>query len=132
MIEEAFVRMYAHDFVQFAGRAELGQDVEPGVARRMSEARSHAVLMDARKGADHLASLVSRLRDEAAHFSGRMMLKGTDPEAAARRHRQFLDGVADSLSRPAKGLSAEGSVQPAMSGLTRRTARRTLPIQVEA
>jgi hypothetical protein len=130
MIEESFIRLYAHDLVQFAGRAELGQEVDAGVDKRMADARSHAVLMDARKGSDHLASLISRLREEAVQFNGRVMLKGTDPEAAALRRRRFLNRVADRLSRPAE-VSA-GTASPPMSattGLTRRAARPTLHVE---
>ncbi|RZJ39504.1 MAG: hypothetical protein EON87_19810 [Brevundimonas sp.] len=89
MIEESFVRLYAHDFVQFAGRSELGQDVDEALTRRVREARSHAVLMDRHKGSDHLAALIERVRDEAGRFVGRPMLKDTDPAAAAGRHKRF-------------------------------------------
>ena len=127
MIEEAFIRLYAHDFVQFAGRAELGQDVAAGVDKRMADARAHAVLMDARKGSDHLASLISRLREEATQFNGRVMLRGTDPEEASGRHRAFLDRIADLLSRPA--AAGSGPVNKPMSAVTRLTrsaARQTV------
>lgn len=100
MIEESFVRLYAHDFVQFAGRSELGQDVDEALVRRVREARSHAVLMDRHKGSDHLAALIVRLRDEAGRFVGRPMLKDADPVAAAGRHKRFLTDVADVLSEP--------------------------------
>ena len=100
MIEESFVRLYAHDFVQFAGRSELGQDVDDALTRRLREARSHAVLMDRHKGSDHLAALIVRLRDEAGRFVGRPMLKDTDPVAAAERHKRFLLDIADVLSEP--------------------------------
>ncbi|KQS54377.1 hypothetical protein ASG17_12130 [Brevundimonas sp. Leaf363] len=100
MIEESFVRLYAHDFVQFAGRSELGQDVDEALTRRVREARSHAVLMDRHKGSDHLAALIERVRDEAGRFVGRPMLKDTDPAAAAGRHKRFLVDIADVLSEP--------------------------------
>ncbi len=129
MIEESFIRLYAHDFVQFAGRAELGQEVDAGVDKRMADARSHAMLMDTRKGSDHLASLISRLREEAVHFNGRAMLKGADPEAAALRHYRFLHRVADSLSSPAEVCAGTASApMSAMTGLTRRAARPTLQV----
>eukprot|EP01035_Chromulina_nebulosa_P004215 gene4214-5749_t len=44
MIEEGFVRMYAHDFAALAARAEGGSDVEALVRKRIDEARSHALL----------------------------------------------------------------------------------------
>jgi plasmid stabilization system protein ParE len=100
MIEESFVRMYAHDFKQLAGRSELGQDVDDALTRRLCEARAHAVLMDQRKGSDHLAALVGRLRDEAGRFVGRPMLKDADPVAAAVRHQRFLTEIADVLAEP--------------------------------
>lgn len=130
MIEEAFIRLYAHDFVQFAGRAERGQEVDAGVDKRMADARSHAVLMDARKGSDHLASLISRLREEATHFNGRVMLKGADPDAAALRHRQFLDRVADRLSRPAEVCAGTACApMSVVTGLTPRASRPTLHVE---
>lgn len=130
MIEESFIRLYAHDFVQFAGRAELGQEVDAGVDKRMADARSHAVLMDARKGSDHLASLILRLREEAVQFNGRVMLKGADPEAAALRRRRFLDRVADRLSRPAEVRAGTASApMSATTGLTRRATRPTLHVE---
>ena len=75
MIEDSYVRLYAHDFVQMAGRSELGQDVQGAVDTRLAAARAHAVIMDARKGPGHLNALVSRLRDLAPEFSGRVMLR---------------------------------------------------------
>ncbi|WP_420471233.1 hypothetical protein [Brevundimonas sp. FT23042] len=100
MIEESFVRLYAHDFVQMARKSELGQDVDAMLQRRLTEARRHADLMDARKGPGHLAVLASRIRDEAQRFDGRTMLHGADPRHAAQRHLRFLSGVADSLGTP--------------------------------
>ena len=44
MIEEGFVRMYAHDFATLAARAETGTDVEALVQKRIGEARSHAAI----------------------------------------------------------------------------------------
>lgn len=121
MIEESFVRLYAHDFVQFAGRAELGQEIEPGLTRRLSDARAHSALMDARKGSGHLAALVSRLHEESSRFTGRAMLKGADPVQAEKRHRAFLARIADLLSRPHEEDIDE------RRRLTRRNARPTLP-----
>jgi hypothetical protein len=106
MIEESFVRLYAHDFVQMAVKSELGQDVSAPLLRRLGEARSHAALMDARKGAGHLPALITRLRDEACRFDGRTMLKGADPRQAALRRLGFLCAVADTLSTPAMELCA--------------------------
>ena len=110
MIEESFVRLYAHDFVQMAVRSELGQDVQAGLQRRLTEARSHAALMDTRKGGGHLAALVVRLRDEAVRFDGRSYLRGVDPRAAAGRRLIFLSGVADRLA------DAETPQAPRLSG----------------
>ena len=129
MIEESFIRLYAHDFVQFAGRAELGQNVAAGVDRRMAEARSHAVVMDAGKGSDHLACLISRLREEARQFKGRVMLKGSDPHEAALRHRRFLNGVADRLAQPAevRATTARSTIS-IMRGLDRRPLRPAMAV----
>lgn len=122
MIEESFVRLYAHDFVQFAGRAEAGQEIEPSLTRRLSDARAHSALMDARKGSGHLAALVARLHEEGSRFTGRAMLKGADPVQAAKRHRAFLARIADLLSdaREEDGVDER-------TRLTRRNARPTLP-----
>lgn len=128
MIEESFIRLYAHDFVQFAGRSELGQDVAQGVDKRMADARSHAALMDARKGSDHLAALVTRLYEEAAQFNSRVMLRGTDPAEAAARHRLFLLAIADKLSRPAEAGPAPRTMS-AVTRLTRRAAQPTLAVE---
>jgi len=62
MIEEGFVRMYAHDFAALAARAEGGSDVEALVRKRIEEARSHAALMDARKGEGHLPAVADAWR----------------------------------------------------------------------
>ena len=50
MAEEGFVQMYVHDFATLAARAEAGADVEAAVRKRVHETRSHAALMDSRKG----------------------------------------------------------------------------------
>ena len=114
MIEESFVRLYAHDFVQFAGRSELGQDVDEALTRRLREARSHAVLMDRHKGSDHLAALIVRLRDEAGRFVGRPMLKDADPVAAADRHKRFLIDIADVLSEPEGAIARRAEGKPGL------------------
>lgn len=102
MIEESFLRMYASDFVAMAARAEQGTDVSEALTKRVGECRSHAELMDRRKGEGHLAALVERLGEESSRFSGRGLPRGDDPAPAAERHRQFLMGVADRLT-PAEG-----------------------------
>lgn len=98
MIEDAYVRLYAHDFVQMAGRSELGQNVQDAVQKRLSDARAHAVIMDARKSPGHLNALVSRLRELAPEFTGRVMLKDANLEEAAERRLVFLNRVADALA----------------------------------
>lgn len=124
MIEESFVRLYAHDFVQFAARAELGHEVEPNLTRRLNDARAHSMIMDARKDSGHLAAMETRLHEEASRFTERAMLKGTDPFQAAKRHRAFLTHVADRLSRP---LEEEATGQGVCERLTRRAAQPRLP-----
>lgn len=97
MIEENFVRLYAHDFVRLAIRSEMGTPDADGLQRRIREARAHAAIMDVRKGDGHLAALASRVRDEALSFNDRGVQKGVDVEEARRRHQIFLTGVADTL-----------------------------------
>ncbi|WP_312205392.1 hypothetical protein [Brevundimonas sp.] len=115
MIEESFVRLYAHDFIQMAVKSELGQDVDAALQRRLAEARSHAALMDARKGSAHLTALIERIRDEAPRFDGRAMLRGADPSMAAKRRHRFLK-VADALVRP---MTKPSSSLRAISASTR-------------
>ncbi|RZJ31483.1 MAG: hypothetical protein EON85_03235 [Brevundimonas sp.] len=98
MIEESFVRLYAHDFVQLAWRSEIGQPVIEPLRRRMDDLRRHSDLMLIRKGADHLTAVIARLRDEAERFNPRMVQKGIDPLDAQKRHRIFLLDVAEQLS----------------------------------
>lgn len=100
VIEESFVRLYAHDFVQMAWRSEIGQLVQEPLRRRMDDLRRHADLMQVRKGADHLAAVIARLRDEAERFNPRMLQKYADPAGAQKRHRTFLLDVAEQLSAP--------------------------------
>jgi hypothetical protein len=101
MIEDSFLRLYASDFVSFAAKAEQGQDVATAVQRRMDECRSHAELMDRRKGEGHLAAMSARMSDEAERFSGRGLPRDQDPAPAAARHRAFLLDIARTLSDPA-------------------------------
>ena len=98
MIEESYVRLYANDFARMASRSEL-RPLEPDVLpKRMAEARSHAGVMDARKGEGHLVALISRLRDEASRPLSNNRI-GTPTEASAIEHRhRFLTAVADGLS----------------------------------
>ena len=101
MIEESYVRLYANDFARLAVRAELRPDDADMLPRRIAEARVHAGVMDARKGAGHLEALVTRLRDEARRPAsanrGRLV---EEADVLAKRQR-FLNGVADTLSQPA-------------------------------
>lgn len=106
MIEDSFIRLYAHDFSQMAGRAEMGQDVDQALSRRLREAEAHAEIMDQRKGEGHLAALVARLRDEADTFNSRVMRLGADPQEAAERRRDFLTDVAETLEQSVKRLGA--------------------------
>lgn len=115
MIEENFVRLYAHDFLQFAARAELGQDIEPRLSKRLDEARKHCALMTQRKGADYRGALVARLREEASRFVGRPMLKDADPVLAEKRHRQFMSRIADILARPAGQKHEAPAAPPALA-----------------
>jgi len=97
MIEEGFVRMYAHDFTTLAARAETGSDVELLLQKRISEARSHAALMDARKGDGHLPAVAERVEAEASREDVRTIRAGIDVPGALARRREFLLRVADLL-----------------------------------
>jgi hypothetical protein len=112
MIEESFVRLYAHDFVQLAWRRELGQAVEEPLRRRIAEVRSHSTLMQTRKGADHLAAVIGRLREEAERFNPRTVQKGADPREAEARHRVFLLNVADRLLEAPPMAEAASMLRP--------------------
>lgn len=103
MIEENFIRLYARDFVMLSVKSELGQDVGAQRERKMVDARSHAQVMDARKGSDHLAALTERVREEATRFDDRGLLAGTNPVEAAERRRVFLNAVADELAETGEG-----------------------------
>lgn len=111
MIEESFLRMYASDFVAMAARAEQGTDVGDALHKRVGECRSHAELMDRRKGEGHLAALVDRLGEESVRFSGRGLPRGDDPAPAAERHRRFLLTVAERLSVSAETGEVDTSVR---------------------
>ncbi|MDQ0464258.1 hypothetical protein QO010_002039 [Caulobacter ginsengisoli] len=100
MIEEGFVRMYAHDFAALAARAETGAEVELLVQKRIGEARSHAALMDARKGEGHLPAVAERLKTESARDDVRTIRAGEDVPGALARRREFLLRIADLLTAP--------------------------------
>jgi len=110
LIVENFIRMYAHDFSQMAGRAELGQDVDDALARRLRDADNHAQVMDQHKGKGPLAALVARIREAAAIFNGRVMRNGTDPAEAAARREAFLSDVADTLENLRAARSSGGQL----------------------
>ena len=88
MIVENFIRLYAHDFSQMAGRAEMGQDVDEALARRVRDADNHAQVMD------------------------RVMRHGADPAEAAERRQVFLSDVADTLEQLRAARAADAK-QPA-------------------
>lgn len=98
MIEEGFVRLYAHDFTTLAAKAETGAEVEPLVQKRIGEVRAHAALMDSRKGEGHLPAVVERLRAESNRDDIRTLRAGEDVEGALARRREFLLRVADLLA----------------------------------
>ncbi|NBB14711.1 hypothetical protein GVN21_04955 [Caulobacter sp. SLTY] len=100
MIEEGFVRLYANDFATLAARAESGSDVEPLVRKRIAEARSHAALMDARKGEGHLPAVAERLDQEAVRSSTRVLRESEDVAGAMARRKAFLQRVAEILRAP--------------------------------
>jgi hypothetical protein len=113
MIEQGFVQMYARDFVTLAARAESGVEVDIQVAKRITEARSHATLMDARKGEGHLPAVAERLRLESERGDIRTFRAGDDVAAALARRRVFLLDVAERLEAAA---SAPGRTSMAVRG----------------
>jgi hypothetical protein len=115
MIEEGFVRMYAHDFAIFAARAETGVDVDSLVRKRIGEARSHAALMDARKGQGHLAAVADRVDHEAARSDIRAIRVGEDIAGAFARRRAFLTGIANTLRLPTPTEAPSIAVRPRRS-----------------
>ena len=94
-----------------AGRAELGQDVDEALARRVREANAHAKVMDQRKGKGHLTALVARIREDALLFNSRVMRDGSDPAEAAARRQAFLSGVADRLEKLRKAHASDAPQQ---------------------
>ncbi|CAN5145439.1 hypothetical protein BH11PSE2_BH11PSE2_10220 [soil metagenome] len=98
MIEEGFVQLYARDFVALASRAEQGAEVSIGLTRRIGEARSHAQLMDARKGPGHLEAVAERMRQEADSRSIRQFREGSSPDEALARRSAFLHEVIEKIS----------------------------------
>ena len=125
MIEENFIRLYARDFVMLSVKSELGQDVEAQRDRKVTDARSHSQVMDARKGSDHLAALTARLRQEATRFDDRGLLAGADPAEAAERRRVFLNAVADELATAREDEGGHNAVAASLqlAPIARRTAR---------
>lgn len=116
MIEESYVRLYSNDFVRMAMRADA-DGPDPAVSsRRIGEARTHAVVMDARKGEGHLAALAERLREEARRLAqpGRFEV---DPDTVGQQ-QDFLTSVADELERD----QPQGPARPVWS-IAPRAAR---------
>lgn len=111
MIEEGFVRLYANDFASLAARAEAGVEVEALVQKRIGEARSHAALMDARKGGDHLPAVADRLVEESLRTSTRVVREMQDIEGAMARRRAFLERVAGILRTPPVAAKATMAVR---------------------
>ncbi|MFN3857314.1 MAG: hypothetical protein ACK4RV_06140 [Caulobacter sp.] len=97
MVEPGFVQLYARDFMALATRAEAGVEVAAQVDKRILEARSHAALMDARKGEGHLPAVIDRLRVESERGDVRLMRAGEDVDGAVQRRRAFLLEVAERL-----------------------------------
>jgi len=121
MIEESFVRLYARDFVMLSVRSEQGQNVEALRERKLVDARSHAQVMDARKGSDHLAALTVRVREEAVRFDDRGLQAGTNPVEAAERRRVFLNAVADELAEAGDGEVNALAASLQLAPIARRT-----------
>ena len=97
MVEPGFVQLYARDFITLAARAEGGVEVAAQVDKRILEARSHAAIMDAKKGEGHLPAVAERLRLESGRSDIRTFRPGDDMPAALERRREFLTEVAERL-----------------------------------
>ena len=97
MPEEQFIQMYVRDFATMASRVEAGSDIEAQLSKRITETRSHAALMDARKAEGHLAAVIERLRSEARKDASQAVKNTPDPVAAAARRQEFMLRVADML-----------------------------------
>ena len=65
MAEPSFVALYTREFLNLAGRDPEGPGFEESLARKVGETRTHAALMDARKGGDHLEAVASALEIRA-------------------------------------------------------------------
>jgi hypothetical protein len=114
LIEEGFIQMYTRDFAALAAKAESGVEVEPALRKRISETRTHAVLMDSRKGDGHLSAVAERLRLESRRKDAlHQMRPGADPAAALARREAFLVRVADLLDAdPEMAVSPGMAVRP--------------------
>ncbi|HYF23705.1 MAG TPA: hypothetical protein VD929_09935 [Caulobacteraceae bacterium] len=97
MAEEGFVRLYVRDFSSLAAKAATGQEVEPALAKRIEEARSHAAIMDARKSPGHLDAVSEALKVESERKTFRDTGADSNPEEVLERRRLFLLQVADRL-----------------------------------
>ena len=113
MIEEGFIRLYANDFAALAARAEGGADVEGLLSKRIADARSHAALMDARKGEGHLPAVAERLDLEAMRASSRVIRESLDVAGALARRKAFLHRVAEILRAPVAAEKATIAVRAA-------------------
>jgi hypothetical protein len=113
MIEEGFIRLYAGDFATLAARSESGMDVEALLRKRIGEARSHAALMDARKGEGHLPAVAERLDHEAERGNSRTIRESQDIVGALARRKAFLNRVAEILRAPAPVEKATMAVRAA-------------------
>ena len=95
MPEEQFIQMYVRDFATMASRVEAGSDIEAQLNKRISETRSHAALMDARKaegepGDDILATGAAFRSPLIPAKAGTQVLgHGLSPES--RKRRMYLN-----------------------------------------
>lgn len=100
MPEEQFIQMYVRDFATMASRVEAGSDIEAQLNKRISETRSHAALMDARKGEGHLPAVADRVAHEAEREDVRFVRAGQDVPGALARRKEFLLQIVQLLRSP--------------------------------
>jgi hypothetical protein len=104
MTEPSFVTLYVREFFNLAGRSADSAGLEDTLARKVSDVRQHAIMMDARKGGSHLDAVASALEAHAALPAGhsfRQQAAGEWESRAAflRRSAELLRGPVASAPR---------------------------------
>ena len=117
MAETNFVNLYTREFISLAGRDPSGPGLEEALARKISDARAHAVLMDAKKGGSHLEAIAQALEAQASR-SAAGTYKAPPPEewearaVFLRRSAALLRGETPAPQMPAMGKARLGLRMP--------------------